>query len=52
LIEPASDEKRVFVTLDEVILEGLQNPKPFVDRRFRPGEAKTKIAVSIAGLHC
>ena len=47
LIEPASNTKQQFITLDEAILEGLQHPKPFVDRRLKPGEAKTKIAVSL-----
>jgi len=46
LIEPASSVKQPVVTLDEVILEGLQQPERFVDRRLKPGEAKTKIAVS------
>ena len=46
LIEPASNAKQQFITLDEAISEGLQHPKPFVDRRLKPGEAKTKIAVS------
>lgn len=47
LIEPASDAKQRFVTLDEVIQEGLRHPKPFMDRQLKPGEAKTKIAVSV-----
>ena len=47
LIEPASSAKQPFVTLDEVIQEGMQQPERFVDRRLEPGEAKTKIAVSI-----
>ena len=51
LIEPASSAKQHFVTLDEAILEGLKHPKPFVDRKLRPGEAKTKIAVSTTPLH-
>jgi len=50
LIEPASNAKLPFVTLDELILEGLQQPKQFVDRQLRPGEAKTKIAVSTGPL--
>lgn len=45
LIEPASDTKQPFLTLDEVILEGLQQSERFVDRQFKPGEAKAKIAV-------
>lgn len=51
LIEPALNAKQHFVTLDEVILEGLKHPKPFVDRKLKPGEAKTKIAVSIGPIH-
>jgi len=47
LIEPASGAKPPFLTLDEVILEGLQQPERFVERQFKPGEAKTKIAVSV-----
>ena len=50
LIESPSDEKQHLVTLDEVISEGLQHPKPFVDRRFKSGEAKTKVAVSFSPL--
>ena len=50
LIEPASTGKQPLLTLDEVILEGLQQPKRFVDRQLKPGEAKTKIAVSTAYL--
>ena len=50
LIEPASDVTQRFVTLDEAILEGLQYPKPHLDRQFKPGEAKTKIAVRISHL--
>ena len=46
LIEPAAGVKQPFLTLDEVILEGLQLPGRFVERQFKPGEAKTKIAVS------
>jgi 4-coumarate--CoA ligase len=47
LIEPASNTKQPFVTLDEVIQEGLQQPGRFVERQLKPGEAKTKIAVSV-----
>lgn len=47
LIEPASGAKQPLLTLDEIILEGLQHPERFVDRRFKSGEGKTKIAVSI-----
>ena len=50
LIEPASNAKQLFSTLDEVIAEGLQQPKRFVDRQLKPGEAKTKIAVSTVPL--
>lgn len=50
LIEPGSNVKQPFLTLDEVIQEGLQQPERFVDRQFKPGEAKTKIAVSTAPL--
>lgn len=46
LIEPMSNAKQPFMTLDEVIQEGLQQPVPFVERQFKPAEAKTKIAVS------
>ena len=51
LIDPAPDGKQPFATLDEVILEGMQQPNRFVDRKLRPGEAKTKIAVSAASVH-
>lgn len=51
LIEPASNGKLPFVTLDEVIQQGLRHPEPFEDRRFKLGEAKTKIAVSIGRIH-
>ncbi|KAF9646962.1 amp dependent CoA ligase [Thelephora ganbajun] len=44
LIEPAPNTEQRFVTLDEAILEGLQQPERFVDRQLKPGEAKTKIA--------
>lgn len=44
LIEPTSNAKQDFVTLDEVIQEGLRHPEPFTERQFKPGEAKTKIA--------
>lgn len=47
LIEPAPNANQGFITLDEVITEGLQHPKPFTDRKLKPGEAKTKIAVSV-----
>ena len=47
LIEQVSNAKQDFVTLDEIILEGLQRPEPFVERILKPGEAKTKIAVSV-----
>ena len=50
LIEPAPGAKQPFVTLDEVILEGLQQSGRFVERRLKPGEGKTKIAVSAAPL--
>ena len=46
LIEPAPNVKQPLLTLDEVITEGLQYPKRFVDRKLKPGEGKTKIAVS------
>jgi hypothetical protein len=52
LIEPASNAKHRFVTLDQVILEGLRHPKPFTDRQLRPGEARTKVAVSIGHIRC
>lgn len=52
LIEPASNERQPFVTLDEVIQEGLQQPEQFVERQFKPGEAKTKIAVSAMPFSC
>ena len=48
LIEPASGAGQPFLTLDEVILEGLQQPERLVERQLKPGEAKTKIAVSVA----
>jgi hypothetical protein len=51
LIVPAPNAKQHFITLDEVIQEGLRHPKPFMDRKFKPGEAKTKIAVSIGRVH-
>ena len=50
LIEPASGVKQPFLTLDEAILEGLQQPERFVERQLKPGEAKTKIAVSVVPL--
>ena len=52
LIEPASSGKQPFLTLDEAITEGLRNPKRFVDRKFKPGEAKTKVAVSTVSPSC
>lgn len=48
LIEPTSSRKQPLATLDEVILEGLQRPERFVERQLKPGEGKTKIAVSTA----
>lgn len=48
LIEPALNSTQHFVTLDEVISEGLKHPERFMDRKFEPGEAKTKIAVGIS----
>jgi len=50
LIEPAKGVNQPFPTLDEVILEGLQQPMRFVERQLKPGEAKTKIAVSVVPL--
>ena len=47
LIEQVSNAKQDFVTLDEIIQEGLRRPEPFVERILKPGEAKTKIAVSV-----
>jgi len=47
LIEQESNAKQDFVTLDEIIQEGLQRPEPFVERILKPGEAKTKIAVGV-----
>ena len=47
LIQPPSNPNQPFATLDELISEGLRYPHQFVDRKFKPGEAKTKIAVSI-----
>ena len=52
LIEPASNVKQPFVTLDEVIQEGLRHPVPFTDRKFKRGEAMTQIAVSIGRVRC
>lgn len=46
LIDPTPNTEQPFVTLDEVIQEGLQHPEPFVERQLKPAEAKTKIAVS------
>ena len=46
LIEPASNVKQPFVTLDEAIQEGMQQPEKLIERQFKPGEGKTKIAVS------
>lgn len=48
LIEPASNGKQPFVTLDGVIREGLQQPGLLLERQLGPGEGKTKIAVSVA----
>ena len=48
LIDPTPNAKQPFLTLDEAIQEGLQQPEPFVERQFKPAEAKTKIAVSAA----
>ena len=50
LIEPTSGAKQPFVTLDEAIQEGLQQPERFVNRLLKPGEAKAKIAVSSMSL--
>ena len=50
LIELVSNGKQPFLTLDEVILGGLQQPKLFVGRQLKPGKAKTKVAVSIMHL--
>jgi len=52
LIEPASNAKHPFVTLDEVIQEGLQYPERLVERQLKPGEGKTKIAVSATPFAC
>ena len=54
LIQPVSNAKQPFVTLDEVIQEGLQQPGRFVERQLKPGEGKTKIAVSAtpSPVHC
>lgn len=46
LIEPDSNVKQPFMTLDEVIQDGLQQPGPLLERQLEPGEGKTKIAVS------
>ena len=46
LIQPVSNAKQPLATLDEVIQEGLQQPGRLVERQLKPGEGKTKIAVS------
>ncbi|KAI0917584.1 hypothetical protein AcW2_007685 [Taiwanofungus camphoratus] len=33
-----------YPTIDELIVEGLSRPASFIERRLRPGEAKTKLA--------
>lgn len=52
LIEPAPNSKVPLVTLDEVIQEGLQQSERFVERQLKPGEGKTKVAVSVTPLSC
>ena len=52
LIEPALNVKQPLVTLDEVIQEGLRQSERFVERKLKPGEGKTKIAVSATPLPC
>ena len=52
LIEPALNAKQPLVTLDEVIQEGLRQPERFMERQLKPGEGKTKIAVSAIPPSC